>query len=363
MKIIHIVEDFSFKSGGIRTVVKTLNDKLLSQGFKSIILSEKKEKKDDILLINGNNLLWKFAKDWKNQLLKTHSQKKIDCIHIHGVWMYPQYIAAVFAIKNKIPFIVSPHGMYEPWLWKKGGLKKKTYFNFLIKRKFKKAAILHAITHQEKENLETLFQQKNSIEIPNLIDVNLYSSTKKIRSELKEKYILFIGRLDEKKGIDLLIKAFANIRNEKFSLKIAGGFNSYKKELEVIIKQEKINPGKIEFLGFIKEKDELIKNAFVVATPSHSEVVGMVNLEAAILKTPVITTHQTGLNKLWNENGGFLINPDVKELTSSLNKVLKWSNEERNVAGKKLYQFVLQNYTWKSRIKDWVNLYNSILDG
>ena len=89
----------------------------------------------------------------------------------------------------------------------------------------------------------------------------------------------------------------------------------------------------------------------------------MGNLEAGIHKTPVSTTHQTGLNKLWGENGGFLINPDVKELTFSLNKVFKWSNKERNLAGEKLYRFVSQNYTWKSRIKDWINLYNNILDG
>ena len=363
MKIIHIVEDFSFKSGGVRTVVKALNDNLLSKGFDSLILSESKEKEDAILLINGKDSIWRYSKDWKNKLSKTHSQKKIDCIHIHGVWMYPQYIAAVFAIRNKIPFIVSPHGMFEPWLWKKGGLKKKAYFNFLIKNKFKKATVLHAITNQEKENLETLFNQNNCVEIPNLINEKLVNSKNDKKPLFKEKYILFVGRLDPIKGLDLLIKAFAKIENEEVSLKIAGGFNSYKKELETIIRQEGIDSKRIEFLGFVKEKETLIKNAFIVVAPSYSEVVGMVNLEAAIHKTPVITTHQTGLNKLWDKNGGFLINPDVKELTSSLNKVLKWPHEERNLAGEKLCHFVSQNYTWKSRIKDWINLYNNILDG
>ena len=44
--------------------------------------------------------------------------------------MFPQFIAAKFCSDNKIPFVLTTHGMYEPWLWEKGTLKKKIYFNF-----------------------------------------------------------------------------------------------------------------------------------------------------------------------------------------------------------------------------------------
>ena len=116
---------------------------------------------------------------------------------------------------------------------------------------------------------------------------------------------------------------------------------------------------RIEFLGLVKgdEKIKLIKNAISLVAPSFSEVVGMVNLEAAILKTVVITSRQTGINPKWNENGGLLINPNVIEVTTALEKVLSWSDNERIINGEKLYKFVKLNYSWSNRFQDWMKIY------
>jgi glycosyltransferase involved in cell wall biosynthesis len=271
--------------------------------------------------------------------------------------MYPQYKAAKFCIKNKISFILSCHGMYEPWLWKKGALKKKFYFNLLVKNNFAQANYIHAITPQENSNLKRLFKKNTIVEIPNLINT---IDVAQLEECSKEKYILFLGRLDQKKGIDILIKAFSMVHNENIKLKIAGKINKYKIILEELILQLKIE-SKVEFLGLVSgiEKQNLINKAHVLVAPSHSEVIGMVNLEAAILKTPVITTYQTGLKPKWNENGGKLINPNEKELIIALENVLSWSHKERNLNGEKLYDYVITNYSWKERSKEWLALYKS----
>ena len=95
--------------------------------------------------------------------------------------------------------------------------------------------------------------------------------------------------------------------------------------------------------------------------PSHSEVVGMVNLESAVFGTPVITTIQTGLKKEWSNNGGFLVNPNIDEVQKVLEVSLGWSDDERNENGKKLNNFVTKEYSWQYRFKDWLNLYKSML--
>ncbi|GGG93665.1 glycosyl transferase [Polaribacter pacificus] len=363
MKILHIVEDFSLESGGVRTVVKALNSELISNGYDSLILSEKKEKEDDVVVVKGRDLPWKYSKNWSRTLLDIHKSKPIDCIHIHGVWMYPQFIASKFAIEHKIPFVLSPHGMYEPWLWKQGGLKKKLYFNLLAKKKFSKSAVLHAITKSEKENLQHLFADSTVQEIPNLIKTRQVGFEDKLEKKTSEKYLLFIGRLDPIKGIDVFIKAFSQLSSNEFTLKIAGAFNSYKNELESYVKECNLDKGKVEFLGFVKEKTVLIENAFIVVTPSHSEVIGMVNLEAAILKTPVISTHQTGLDPGWNSNGGMLVNPTVSEVTAALKTALSWTVLERNEYGNTLSDFVTKKYSWEHRLLDWVHLYENLKDG
>jgi len=359
MTITHILEDFSYQSGGIRTVVKDLHTRLLGAGIDSKILTPRCEESDDVIKISGRNKAWNYSNELLVKLKEIYSNDKQTIIHIHGVWMHPQYASASFAYKNNIPFIISCHGMYEPWLWTKGTLKKKLYFKFLAKPVFSKANYIHAITADESDEIKKLIPQIKTIEIPNLIDFKVQGAK---HFNTQEKYILYLGRLDEKKGIDILLKAFNNLRSNNFKLKVVGEFNEYKKELDKIVTELSLER-KVEFLGLVtgSAKTELYRNAYVFAAPSHSEVIGMVNLEAAILETPVITTFQTGLDKEWNKNGGFLINPTEKELTETLKKAINLSIEERNIRGKKLHDFVLKKYSWKNRFFDWVKLYKSIL--
>jgi glycosyltransferase involved in cell wall biosynthesis len=357
MKVLHVVEDYSIESGGLRTVIKDLNKYLnKADDFQSFILSSKKEALDNVFIVETTKP-WLYSKEWVNKLKDIYEQHRFDICHIHGVWLYPQYISAKFCIKNKIPFILSCHGMYEPWLWEKGSFKKKFYFNYLAKNVFEKANVIHTITPQENRNLKLLFKHNKTIEIPNLIiipDVVQLEETK------KEKYLLYLGRLDQKKGIDILIEAFSEVKNENVKLKIAGKINSYKASLDELINRLKIE-SKVDFLGIVsgQQKENLINNAHVLIAPSHSEVIGMVNLEGAILKTPVITTYQTGLNPEWSNNGGKLINPNLQELSKALKEVLKWDNKKRKQNGEKLYDFVTINYSWEEKINDWLKLYKS----
>ncbi|WP_298893564.1 glycosyltransferase [uncultured Psychroserpens sp.] len=359
MNVIHVLEDFSFQSGGIRTVVLDLHTRLLNNNVNSKILSTRKEEGDEIIKVDGDLTPWRYSKNLKTTLKNLHAKNEIDVIHIHGVWMYPQYATAKFAKQNNIPFLITCHGMYEPWLWSQGTLKKKLYFNLVVKSVFSKANYLHAITSNEDKEIKMLFPNTPTVEIPNLIDSNLATEN---NYDQKEKYVLYVGRLDPKKGIDLLIKAFANLNPKDFKLKIAGGFNDYKQELDQLVSSYQLED-KVAFLGLItgEEKVKLFKNAFVFVAPSHSEVVGMVNLEAAIFKTPVITTFQTGLNEKWSSNGGLLVNPNVTEIESALKTALSWTLEQRNQNGLNLYNFVLKEYSWQYRFNDWLKLYESML--
>ena len=359
MNIIHVLEDFSFQSGGIRTVVLDLHKRLISAGIKSKIVTPRIEKDDEVIKVDGEETLWCYSHNLIETLRVLYLNGEIDIIHIHGVWMYPQYAAAKFAKQKKIPFLITPHGMYEPWLWTQGAFKKKLYFNLVVKSVFSKATCFHAITSNEAQEIQLLFPTTTAIEIPNLIDSNLLSNS---YYDGKERYILYVGRLDPKKGIDLLIRAFANLDMQDYKLKIVGKFNNYKLELDELISQLGLEK-RIEFLGFTTglEKTETFRKAFVFVAPSHSEVVGMVNLEAAMAKTPVITTFQTGLKKEWSNHGGILVNPNIKEIESGLKTALSWSINERNMNGEKLYNFVVKNYSWQNRFSDWHMLYKGML--
>jgi glycosyltransferase involved in cell wall biosynthesis len=356
MNIYHIVEDFSIESGGIRPVVKDL---IKNVPITSKVITVKKELSDKNVEVFNSKAPWRYSNRLNKFLVENSNVNKL-IYHLHGVWMYPQFNASKNAIKFDIPFLISPHGMYQSWLWKQATFKKKLYFNLLTKNKFKNANIIHAITDNEKNNLHKLFPKTQIEVIPNLISIKNIPSLE--LKESGEKYILFLGRIHQVKGIKILIEAYSKINQKEFKLKIAGPNSIHKSELIEYVKKLNIDH-KVEFVGMISgnAKYELYKNAHVFVAPSYSEVVGMVNLEAALMGTPVITTYQTGLYKEWNNEGGILINPNVIELKKALSNAMSWGKLERNERGKRLKEFVIKNYSWEKNGYKWEKLYRSLI--
>jgi glycosyltransferase involved in cell wall biosynthesis len=347
--IYHIVEDVSRASGGVRTVVKDIQ----TQFPDSKILTTVKDQDDLDIQEFSNKGPWLYSSDLIAHL---NGLASTSIFHIHGVWMHAQYAAAKTAAKSNIPFVLSPHGMYEPWLWKEGRLKKKLYFKGVSSSAFAKARYIHAITPEEQKNLQKLFPKTEVVCIPNAIEIEEMVE----RNAPSRPYFLFLGRIHPKKGLELLIDVFASLKTLDFDLKIAGPENAYTSQLKEKVKQ--LKDSRIEFLGAVRgqEKKQIFRNAYVFVAPSYSEVVGMVNLEAAMMGTPVITTHQTGLLNKWSHNGGILINPNREELRNAMVNASKWTNQERDTAGKKLREFVIKEYSWKVNKPKWEALYNSM---
>lgn len=358
--VFHLAENVSFESGGLRTVIVNL-DNYLHQGniFSSTILTNKKEVSDKFLEFPSEKFnFWNYSSNLKKHLNSQISD--IDIMHLHGVFMHTQYVSSVLAKNNNIPYIVTAHGMLEPWLFKDKAIKKGIYFNLILKKILSHSKFLHAITLFEKDSLFKLTNHKNIVEIPNFIEHS--SIPKNLEYNPTEDYLLFLSRIHPVKGLDILIDAIAKIENKKIKLKIVGTENNYSKILKLKCKQLGVE-SRIEFVGgvFGEEKYNLFANAKAFIAPSYSEAIGMVNLEAAISKTPVITTYNTGISPEWNKNGGLMINPNVEELTKAINEVVSFSSQERKQRGENLSNFVIENYSWEEKGYLWNELYQSVL--
>jgi glycosyltransferase involved in cell wall biosynthesis len=273
--------------------------------------------------------------------------------------MHTQYRPSKFAVKNNIPYITTPHGMLQPWYLLNKRLKKKLYLELLLKNILMKSSILHAITPFEKESLYQLTKHKNIVEIPNFI--HHLGIPKNLIYQPEDEYLLNLGRIHSGKGLDILLEAFTKIDNKKIKLKIVGAENDYSSILKAMI--AKLNIAyRIEFVGSVYglDKYKLFANAKAFIAPSYSEVIGMVNLEAAACKTPVITTYNTGISPEWNNNGGIMINPNVTELVKAINTITSCNDAERNQRGSMLSDFVIKNYSWEEKGHLWNDLYNSL---
>ena len=355
-KIFQIAESVSWESGGLRTVLVNLDNYIKKNS--SIILTNNKEEEDKYLDFPSSKFnFWSYSNELTQYLYSKINE--IDILHLHGVFMHAHYTSSKLAQKNNIPYIVSPHGMLEPWHLNDKQLKKSVYLKLFLNYLLAKSKIIHAITPFEKENLYKLTGHKNIVEIPNFID---YSKLPNDLSYIpEEEYLLFLSRLHSKKGLDILIQSMSKIENKKIKLKIVGAENSYSNDLKKLCKELGVED-RIDFLGGIygNEKYNLFANAKAFVAPSYSEAIGMVNLEAAACKTPVITTFNTGISPEWNNNGGIMIEPNTEQLTLALNTAVNWTVEERMQRGKLLSDFVINNYSWEKKGHLWDELYNSI---
>jgi glycosyltransferase involved in cell wall biosynthesis len=289
--------------------------------------------------------------------------KKNRVLHVHGVWSAPQFFSLYFSNKYNSPCILTSHGMLQPWLWKNQGLfvyiKKNIYWVILGFFSLKKVKYVHAITPREFYFLKQLFPKKNIFLIPNAINLDEFFSKQeqKIRKE-----ITFVGRLEESKGVHLLIEAFALLSSYDggWILNIIGPVWSvnYKNYLIAIIEKNCLSDSVIfHDFKFGSEKENLIRKSWVTVLPSYTEAIGLVNLESAAMYTPTITTFQTGLDD-WEEGGGILCNPSVDSLFQALQKTCSWSINERLEKGLKSRKLIEGRYSWDSILPMWIKIYN-----
>lgn len=242
------------------------------------------------------------------ELLK--NRNNFDIFHINLIWDPISWISGfILAILNK-KFIISPRGTIEENLIKKRSfwLKKIIYFLF-IKFIFKNCFGFHFTSEKEKNDFFKFTKiEKPFIIIPNLFNYEKFK--KKVDKNLinefnlkDKKYILYFGRINWKKRIELLIDTFYEL-NKKYNdlyLAILGSADlDYYEKLKQKIKELNLE-NKIILYGETISGDfktALYQNAFCFVLPSISENFGYVVVEAIASKVPIIISEGVGLKEL-----------------------------------------------------------------
>jgi glycosyltransferase involved in cell wall biosynthesis len=370
--VIHVAEDMRRSGGGVASMVNSLSANMQRDNMSNEIISSYGSPRDldeaiKISISSPNSLgkFWGFGVDLRRNLKEAYKERAgMNFVsHIHGVWMAPQYFGVIEAYKKEIPLVLTAHGMLRPWFWQDAGwvkkLKKMAYSN-VLESMIQKVSILHAVTNLERDELHRLYPKKKIIVIPNMAPE--ITGKNFIGAELK-KNILFLGRIHPVKGIDKLIHAFTNAKiSSSWSLKIAGSVwdSAYNNKLKKMVDDSGMRD-RIRFVGPVygDEKINIMKSSWVMVMPSSSEVIGLVNLEAACNGLPSITTIQTGLND-WEEGGGVLIDPLLSSIQRSIEDACSWSEAERRSRGVASYELVEKKYSWAAVKPMWENLYSGL---
>jgi glycosyltransferase involved in cell wall biosynthesis len=379
--IFSITENHSPTNPGVTETVTQISYYLSSQGWPTTVLAAGRASTP---VPEGVGLVefplgpavqnWRYPRNLKSYLNKINGDGG-HIFHLHGVWGAPQWLAARIASQRRIPALITPNDMLSPWHWQDGRLrhlKKLIYWYSMAYPAFRQLSVIHATTPRERDHLAQNFPGKNFVIIPNAINLEkldhllaTQAVEKEERFRVDSPYLLFLGRLHPKKGIELLIASFAQARRGRpFHLVIVGPDYSaaYTAKLRALVRHLGIEDS-VTFLGkvFGPQKWHLYRNAWAFCAPSYSETVGFVNLEAAALGVPVVTTCETGLYD-WEEGGGLLVHPVLDDLTRALIQVFEWNENERNHRGRLLCHFVRKRYSLEAVGPQWISLYRRLLE-
>jgi len=275
--------------------------------------------------------------------------KNVDVIHIHENRSYLSIIATHFARKYQIPYIIQPHGDLPADFGKKR--LKQIYDYFWGNSILKNAARIITLTPHESNQCMQKGIPKEKIEIiPNGFDYSNFPTPlekgifrRKFGIESRQKIILFLGRINEIKGLDLLVEAFFKVYKEipDSILVIVGPDDGYQQFLMKLINKLNIQD-RIIFTGplYGPEKFYAYYDADIYVLPSRYEAFPNTILEAWACGTPVILTDSCALSTI-AQQAGIVVKPNPIHLAEAIKNLLM--DEKLRESCSKRGQSLVQN--------------------
>lgn len=283
--------------------------------------------------------------------------KKYNIVHTIALFSYPTSVTCLICRLYKIPYIVNPQGMLEPWALAYKAWKKRLYYSFFEKAALQNASFLHMLSSSEVQRIEPLKLKVPTIVLPNGIyqqDFEVLPSVEIFFREFphtrNKTNILFLGRIDPKKGLDLLAPAFAIVHHQlpNTHLIIAGqdniGFLPTAKDY--FDKAHCLDA--VTFTGMLT--GEVKHSAFAVAdlyvSPSYSEGFSMSVLEGMAAGIPCVITTECNFPEAATCQAAHVVSPIPEEIANALLDCLK-NSEKAERMGQQARKLVLGQYTWE----------------
>ena len=383
MKVLQVVPSLAPEWGGPVKVVNELAGALEVIGVSSEIISAQGRRVGNPETVTNDIPIHLFetgpiARLWTAHtpgLKKTLARKipDFDLVHIQELWHYPGYIASKIARSRNVPYIVTIHGELNEWNLQQKRLKKQIYMTAIQRGILQKSAALHAITQAESNRIRQLEIETPVAMIPNGIHTEEFENLPD-RSQFVSRYpelenkliVLFLGRIQQKKGLDILAQAFGNLVRTRHDVRlvVAGpDEDNTLTEVKTILKSH----GALEkavFPGMLtgEQKLEALSAADIFALTSYSEGFSVALLEALSAGLPLVITDECNFPEVGDSRAGFVVRPNESETASALMSLLDSADLRREMS-QNARRLVRSNYTWERIAEKMFTLYENVIAG
>jgi glycosyltransferase involved in cell wall biosynthesis len=299
--------------------------------------------------------------------------KNYDAIILNGLWNYTSYGSWRALRKTSVPYFVCPHGMLDPWLkdtYPIRHLFKVIFWNLFEWKVLRDTCGVFFACDEERRLAQYFLSSCESREfvvaygtqeIPGDADTQRSAFLKKYPHLEERKLILFLSRIHPKKGLDLLIRAFARHGAEfpEFDLMIVGpdqvGLTPQLKKIAVELRIE----DRIHWAGMLTgdEKWGAFRTAAFFVLPSHQENFGIAVAEAMALSLPVLITNKVNIwQEVESDGAGYVTVDGVDEISQGLQHLCSLTDSQLSTMGRNARACFVQRFNLEKNAAKFADL-------
>jgi glycosyltransferase involved in cell wall biosynthesis len=259
-----------------------------------------------------------------------------DVIHIHALFSFSVASAAWWASHYGVPYVVRPLGTLNRWgIENRRPWLKQASLRLIDRRVLSGAAAVHFTSEEEREEGALVASVRRPVIIPNPVDLQ-FDRCRLPAGWLRSRYpaiagkkiILFLSRLHPKKGLDLLLAAFARLRAQNSDVALVLGGAGDEKFVEGLHLQARSLgvESDVVWAGFLEGefKQAAMAEADMFVLPSYSENFGVAAVEAMAAGLPVIVSDHVGIHREIAAASAGLVTPcQAEALAAALQRLLE----------------------------------------
>ncbi|MCK1579611.1 glycosyltransferase [Bradyrhizobium sp. 168] len=378
MKILQVIPSLSPLHGGPTFVAINLSKALADRGHTVHLITTDRGGVADLGLLNNVTVTvlketfapYAYAPEMSSALQSL--MPGTDLVHIHALYLHSTVRAAQLAQKFHVPYVIRPAGALDPYHLGRKALKKALFDRFVHNRVLRNASAFHFTTEIEKQISAPRTYGRKGFVIPNGLNIDQIdrlAQKGRFRNswglDPSKRLLLFLGRINYKKGFELLIPAFAQLKKEipNLHLVIAGNDDGHLSTVRELLGLHGLTAD-CTITGFLgsPQKFEALADSEIFVLPSYSENFANALFEALACGVPSVISNQVNS---WPEiaaaGAGVVVDTKVDELITALRELLLDSGR-RETLSRLAREFCRQTYDWSSIAERLEVEYQSISD-
>lgn len=287
-------------------------------------------------------------------------QSEKPIVHIHAWWNLVSIFSCQVAKWKQVPVVLSPRGMLTAYTLGNRNAGFKSIIHQLMGKRLLQYCHMHVTSEKEKQDVLQLIKPKSVTVIPNLVELKESSITSQEQDSACFK-LIFLSRIEEKKGLELLFNALAKL-TFGWSLTLAGlGTEAYVATLCSLAEELKIN-SHITWIGQVKPEDKFdaLANHQLMVLTSYNENFANVVVESLSVGTPVLLSNQVGLaDYVMEKEIGWVAGLDPQNIANILIQAYE-AKEQRLQIRKTAPSLIKTDFDPVHLVQKYLSLYQKI---